>query len=211
MLERWRIMRDMDWNYFFQNIFNGAATLVAGLVAWVIYLYNKRDKKIEAANIILNEIYVAEREIDNINKNKSISDYTFILPSNHWDEFQHLFVKNFDSDELRKTSDFFKACSLAEESVNLFKSYLPRAMDQKARYIQDKLLDLMEKNTDKKEYEKEKERILEIFHEESYWFLPSAPKEKLFDYMQNINPVSMTSIGVKLKNMRDSRWYKISI
>lgn len=201
----------MSWQDFFQNIFNGLATLITGLVAWFIYLYNKRDRKIEAANILLNEIYVAEREIDNIKQSKTISDYTFILPSNHWGDFQHLFVKNFDSDELRRISDFFKACFLAEESVNLHRLYLPRAMDQKTRNIQDKLLDLIEKTTDEETYEKEKKRILKIFHEEAYCFLPNAPREKLFEYLQNISPISLTSIGVKLKNIRDAEWYQISI
>lgn len=199
------------WNYFFQNIFNGATTLIAGSVAWLIYLYNKKDRKVEAATILLDEIRIAEREIDNIKKNKAISDYTFILPSNHWDEFQHLFVKNFDPDEMQKISDFFKACSLAEESTKLLRSYLPASMDQKVRNIQDKLLELIEKTTNKEEYEKEKERILKIFHDENYWFLPNAPKEKLIDYLQNINQLSLTSIGVKLKNIRDAKWYQLSL
>lgn len=186
-------------------------TLVAGLIAWFVYSYNKRDKKIEAASILLNEIHVAEREIEKIKQNKIISDYTFILPSNHWGELQHLFIKNFYYDEIRIISDFFKACSLAEESINLYRSYLPRAMDRKAGEIQSKLLDIAERSSSKEEYEKEKERILKIFHEEAYWFLPNAPKEKLINFVTNINLISLTSIGITLKNIRDAKWYQISI
>ncbi len=200
----------MDWN-FFENIFNGFATLATALTALIIYLYNRRDRKVEAASILLNEINIAEREINNIKQNKAISDYTFIIPSSHWEEFQHLFTKNFDSDELRVISDFFKSCSLAEESTSLLKSYLPIATNKKSTYVQEKLLDLMEKYAETKEYEKEKDRILKIFHAENYFFLPNDPKTKLVEYTQNINSISLTSIGTKLKDIRDAKWYRILI
>ncbi|QSH39059.1 hypothetical protein JXR01_01975 [Candidatus Kaiserbacteria bacterium] len=198
-------------DYLFQDMFNGIATLVAGLFVWLIYIYGKRDKKKEAATILLNEIYTAEREMNNIKKNKIVSDYTFILPSNHWNDFQHLFTKNFDADEMNKMSEFFKACSLAEESIKLIKSYLVIAMDQKSRVIQDELITLIGKSEDFNVYKEEKEKILNIFHKEDYWFAPSAPKEKLFDYLENIDQLSLSSVGGKLKSIRDSRWYKLTI
>jgi len=198
-------------DYFFQYIFNGLATLLAGSLALLVYLYSKRDRKIEATNIILNEIYTAEREIKNIKNNKIITDYSFILPSNHWDQYQHLFVKNFDPDEINKISDFFKACSLAEESIKLIKSYLIIAMDQKSRNIQDKILNLMGDNDYKTNYELKRDEILKVFHNENYFFMPNAPKEKLFDYLKNINELSVSPVGTKLKNIRNSKWYRIIV
>ncbi|MFA5155054.1 MAG: hypothetical protein WC453_01325 [Patescibacteria group bacterium] len=199
-------------DYFFENLFNGLATIFTGLVAWLVYLYSKRDKKIEAANILLNEIYTAEREIKKIKESKAISDYSYILPSNHWNELQHLFVKNFDSNEINKISDFFKSCSLAEESIKLIKSYLITAMDQKSRVAQNHIFDWAEKaNGDEKNYNSLKEGVLNIIHKEEYYFMPNAPKQQLFDYLQNISKLSVGSVGIKIKNIRDSRWYKIKV
>lgn len=198
-------------DYFFQYIFSGLATLVTGVVAWFVYLYSKRDKKIEIATIILNDIFLAEREINNIKKNKVINDYSFILPSNHWNESQHLFVKDFDSDELNKISEFFKACSLAEESLKLIRSYLPISMDQKTRAIQEKLLELACTADNKAVYESKKQKILEVLHSEEYWFLPNAPTQKLIDFLQNVEQLSLSSIGVKLKNIRDTKWFSVRV
>jgi hypothetical protein len=198
-------------NYFSQNIFNGFATLITGLVAWFVYLYGKRDRKIEIATILLNEIFVAEREINNIKKNKIISDYVSVLPSNHWEINQHIFVKNFDVDELSKISEFYKSCSLAEDSLKSIRSYLPVSMDQKTRSIQGKLLELMTDSASNIEYEEKKKKILDLFHTEDYWFLPNAPTQKLIEYIQNIEQLSISSIGMKFKKVRDSKWYKIII
>ncbi|MCB9818611.1 hypothetical protein H6788_00275 [Candidatus Nomurabacteria bacterium] len=197
--------------FFFQYVFSGLATLITGLVAWSVYLYNKRDRKIELATIILNDILLAEKEINNIKKSKVVTDYSFILPSNHWNEAQHIFVKDFDSDELNKISEFFKACSLAEESLKLIRSYLPISMDQKTRVIQEKLVELADTTDDKAEYETRKGKILEVLHSEEYWFLPNAPSKKLIDFLQNVEQLSLGSIGVKLKKIRDAKWYNFKV
>jgi len=84
-------------------------------------------------------------------------------------------------------------------------------MNQKTKNIQDKLLNIIEKTTSKEEYEKEKEKILDIFHKEEYCFLPHTPRKKLFNYLQNINFISQTSIGEKFKNIRDAKWYSLFI
>jgi hypothetical protein len=198
-------------NYFFQYIFSGTATLLAGTIAWIIYLYGKRDKKIEAATILLKEIHSAEREIENIKKNKVITDYSSILPSNHWEYVQHLFVRTFDTDELGKVTEFFKSCYLAEESLKLIRSYLPISMDQKTRSIQEKLIQLIADSTDKTDYEAKKKKILDLFHAENYWFLPNTPAQKVIDYIHNIDQLSLSPVGIKLKKIRDAKWYKITI
>lgn len=198
-------------DYFFQYIFSGLATLVTGVVAWFVYLYSKRDKKIESATIILNDIFLAEKEINNIKKNKIISDYSFILPSNHWNEAQHLFVRDFDSDELNKISEFFKSCSLAEESLKSVRSYLPISMDQKTRVIQEKLLELAETSNSEEEYQTKKEKILQLFHSEEYWFLPSTPSNKLISFLENVEQLSLGSVGIKLKQIRDAKWFSFRV
>ena len=190
------------------DIFAGAATLATGGIAWLIYIINRKVAKKEAAIILLNEIESAEREINTIKINRDINDYTSILPFSHWNDFQHLFVKDFDASELSKINNFFKSCKLAEESIRLYSSYLVNAMEEKSRIIQVKLLDLMEKTPNAAQYEVEKNRILSIFHSESYYFVPHTPKQKLFDYLDNLNEISLTIIGIKFKKIIHRKWYQ---
>lgn len=198
-------------DYFFQYIFSGLATLVTGMVAWLVYLYNKRDRKIEIATIILNDIVAAEREIHNIRTNKVVNDYTYILPVNHWEESQHIFIKNFDSDELSRISNFFKICSLTEESLKLMRSYLPIAMEQKVRVTQDKLIELASNTNDKSEYASKKSKVLGVFEPEDYWFSPNTPRLNLINFLQDVEQLSLSSIGTKFKIIRDTKWFKIRV
>lgn len=190
---------------------NSIITLITGLLAWLIYLYKKRAEKKEIVTILLNEIRTAEKEISKLQKSNLVTDYTFILPSNHWNNSQHLFTNNFDSDEMDKISEFFIACNLAEKSLKSIKSNVDIAITQKSRTIQDKLLELISNSDNEASYKIEKEKIIKKYEAESYFFEPSDPKNKLVNHLANIDQLLTSSIGIKLKNIRDAKWYNITI
>lgn len=197
-------------DYFFQYIFGGLTTLFTGLIAWIIFLWEKKDRKIKASIIILNDIYRAENAIRNIKNNKIINDYTSILPLNQWEQYQYLFVKNFDENELNKITSFFKSCTLAEENIISFKTFLNHAIVQKAKSIQDKLLELIESNNED-EYKIKKSNIVSSFEKEDYYFSPLSPREKIIEHIGNIDQLSLSSVGVKFKKIIDSKWYEIRV
>ena len=154
----------------------------------------------------LNEITSTEREIDTIKRTKIITDYTSIMSSNHWDELQHLFAKNFDTDDFNRLTLFFRSCALAEDSVKMIKSFLPIALDYKMKSIQGQLVAVSEIDSDD-EYKKKRDSIINRTNKEDFIFRPNIPQVELVNYLENINPLYLSSIGEKLKKIRDKKFF----
>ncbi len=193
----------------FLNLFGGFATILTGFIAWRIYVATKKSHKVDAARILLSEIRNAEESIDGIKKNKVINDYTSVLPNNSWHMYKHLFVKDFDTDEINLIGSFFLGCSLSEKQVNIFKDFELLAKEEDIKIIQHKLLELADKYRDggekeqNQEYQEHKNAILKIFHNETYWFQPHAPKNKVVEYISTIEPIINTNVGQKLKQIAE--------
>lgn len=89
------------------NFFLALVTLTVGGVAICLYLMQKRNKKRDAARIIVQEIRRAE---DIISDYKKMGSYQFakkIIATNSWAKNIHLFVGDLDNDELDKISDLY--------------------------------------------------------------------------------------------------------
>jgi len=153
----------------------------------------------------LSEIRTAESEIKNIKQNNKISDYTTVLPTNSWESYKHLFIKIFDVDEFRLVDYFYVSCELAEKQINLYKNYETIATQEKIKEIQHKLLELAdkyregEKIENNEDYKEHKNQILEIFHNEAYWFQPHTSLRKTIGYIENIEFILSSSAGIKFK------------
>lgn len=197
------------WDYFFKNIFSGFATFLSVLAIIWVYKSQKRDKKMEGARVLLAEIRNAENGLDEIKKTGVISDLTFVLPSNSWEKSQHLFIKDFDQDELRLMNTFYYTCASLEKQIQRIKSYLPLSNEEKVKLVQQKLLELAEKyknstnNFDRNsDYQKEKRQVLDnLFYQEADWFVPKAPTNSLASEISLIRYISTSSCDVKLKRI----------
>lgn len=188
------------FNFIFsKEAFSGVTTIIAGLVAIVVYWMHKRDERINATRIILSEVRNAEQQISKIKNDGIVSDFSSILQFNSWQKYAHLFMKALDRDELDLINNFYIACTLAETEINRLKSYLPLAMEEKAKALQQQLVDLAKDEREK--YKEAKDAIHKVVHEENYWFLPNAPKDKLLHYLGNIQIVTPTTAGQKLKKI----------
>jgi hypothetical protein len=181
------------------DMFSGIATLVTGLIALLVYRLGKRDEQVKMARIVLSEIRNAEQQILKIKEDGFLSDFTSVLPINTWRDSNHLFVKIFDRDEFEIINQFYTAATLSEAEITKLKQFLPIAMKSKAEAIQQKLIDFACKG--KNEYDVLKEEFLEIVHKEEYWFTPHSPKEKLLHFISNIQFVTTTTAGKKLKDI----------
>jgi len=183
---------------FSKEAFSGVATIMAGLVAVIVYYLHKRDEKINAARILLSEIRNAEHEVLKIRNDGTISEFSSILPFNSWQKNNYLFVKILDRDELDLINNFYIAATFAEIELKRIKSFLPLAMEEKSRAIQSKLVNLA--LDEKEKYGATKEDILRIIHKEDYWFLPNAPKDRVLHYLSNMQLITSTTAGGKLKS-----------
>lgn len=180
-----------------------------------VYKFEKRKEKRDGATIVLMEIRNAESSI------RTIKDYGIrsnvpiaILPTNSWLKFNHLFVKKFDRDELESLNNFYNQCSLAQREVERLNSFVPIAMEEKARVIYPKLLELAEKYANKdaeynlrdgSDYTLEKKKILATYYGESEYFLPQQPIDDLLKYVNNIENISISTAGKKLKRIASIR------
>ena len=135
--------------FIFSEAFSGIATILAGLGAIMAYWMHKRDEKNNAAKIILSEIRNAEQQILKIKNDGVVSDYSSVLSFNSWQKYAHLFVKILDRDELDLINNFYIACVLSEREINRLKSFLPLAMEEKAKALQQQLVDLARNDQEK--------------------------------------------------------------
>ena len=191
------------FNFIFsKETFNGIATIIAGAFAFIVYTLHKRDEKIKASRIILLEIRNAEDQILNIKNTGVASDFSSILPFDNWQNYNHLFVKDFDIDETKSINNFYISCALVDKELNRLKNFLPLAMENKAAEIQTKLLELADRNkNDHNTYKKEKDLILDTIHKETYYFEAISPKEKIIQYLKNIQLITVTTVGAKIKKI----------
>ena len=188
------------------------ATLLAAIVALLVYWLHRKDEKKKAAIILLSEIRDAEHSIGEVQRTGLVSDYTSILSGNHWKEYQYLFATTLDPDEIDLISNFYKSCEVIEQQVSLIKNYLPMATEHKVRLTQEKLLELADHFPNKVDFDTEKDRILDkSFWPNEAWFDPNAPKLKLVNYINGVQVVISSNAGSKLKRIAKSAWWKLFI
>ncbi|MHB8913449.1 MAG: hypothetical protein ACYC4I_00330 [Minisyncoccota bacterium] len=188
------------------------ATLIAALIALVVYWLHQKDEKRKAAIILLSEIKDAEESIREIQRSNTVSDYTSVLSENHWKEYQYLFATSLDGDEIELVSRFYRSCGVIEEQLRLIKGYLPLAKEQKVRLTQDKLIDLADRTKNKSDFDLEKKRVLdESFWPNEEWFAPHTPKTKLFGYTGSVQFVISSNAGTRLKKIVNAPWWKLFI
>lgn len=191
------------------NIFIGIATILTGAAAILIFYIQKWNQKRDAALIILMEIRGAEeaiREIKNVGKIEGIT----ILSTNSWVKFNHLFVQDFDRDELDLINNFYKGCLLAEEELKRLKNMFDVVLESKVQAIFPTIMELAKKYKEKdcdlnlkpdSEFMKEKNKILETYYKDSTTFEPDTPKQRLILYIANIELIINSSVGQKLKKI----------
>lgn len=198
--------------FFESNFFMGLATIFTGIIAGLIYWRTKRSQKRDATHIIISEIRNAELSIKRIKETKIINDYTSILPINSWSTYKHLFVKDFDMDEFRSIDSFYLNCVLSEKQVGIYNNFNTVSSEEKSKIIQHKLLELAEKYKDggnatsNKDYIAHKNKILDIFHTESYWYEAYAPKNKVIEYINSIEFILNSRVGEKLVKISERKF-----
>jgi hypothetical protein len=87
----------------------GTVTFVVGFLAIYLYIKQKKDRKRDAARLIMQEIRYAEQQIRHA-KTTEPSTYSLaikLLPTNSWNENIHLFTKDLKETELDLISAFY--------------------------------------------------------------------------------------------------------
>lgn len=91
----------------YSGIFSGVATILTAVVAVLLVIWDRRNKKSDAAKIVLQEIRRAE---DIMTDYIHHGEYKFtrkIIATNSWAQNIHHFVNDLDQDELDRISTLY--------------------------------------------------------------------------------------------------------
>ena len=122
------------------NFLSVVATIFAALVAYIIWIFQKRSDKRDIAQIILMEIRNAEKNIISMNGNKILNPDIILLPTNNWVRKNYLFINDLDTDEFDLINNFYNKCSLIDKSLSQLDTGIQ--LDQKSNHIQNKLSEI---------------------------------------------------------------------
>ena len=200
-------------DFLSSDLLAALATLIVGGVAIYLYIRQKRDYKRDAANILLMEIRSAEKLISSAKQGTPLSADTPLLPTNNWVKNNYLFIKNLDRDELDLINNFYNQCGIIDKS--LYQLSIANQLEQKSNWIQGKLVDmafdsihnisLVLGGTDldsvRSQYNIQRNNFLNIISHEGYVFSPDNPREELNKALNNIQMITTSSVGSKLKKI----------
>jgi hypothetical protein len=206
--------------FFNSNFFIAFITFLAGSIAWYLYYKRNKDNKRDAANIILLEIQNAERVLKQVKERVitgTVPENLFLMPTESWNKYKYLFVRDFDRDEWDAVSEFYDKCKLYDESVRYNNSFfqkneeqirinLQRSLSHYAEIYTEKIFSAQ--NKDKQELEKEFLLITDGFQQRymgrqgSFLYSPTKPVSDAKARVEDLSSsMSQTSIGTKLKKL----------
>lgn len=94
------------------------STLFAGLIAVILFYWERYKKKTDAARIVLQEIRRAEDIINSYKENEKYHFTKKIIATNSWAKNIHFFVSNLDQDELDKISTLYSTGEYLDLIIN---------------------------------------------------------------------------------------------
>lgn len=186
------------WN---STLFQTIVILMTASFVFIVYFMNKRNQKREAAIILLDEIRLAENAIDEIRRNRAITELNAIMPVNSWAKHKHLFANELNQDEFALVTQFYNRCEYAEKYRCLLYDLLNESVLEKAKHLQVKLIDLMTDDVmnNTSDYQTKKNLLIELADAEDWLFRADRPVTNILDYITNIQFITPTSSGDKLR------------
>lgn len=119
---------------FFNSVgFQTVVEFLVGVVALVVYWFQKKDRLRCAAMTLLLEIQQAERAVVRAKEYIRRGDLNVdlhILRSDTWDLNKYLFTKVLDKDEWDSITEFYDKARLLDESINYAKRCFDNDVEQ---------------------------------------------------------------------------------
>jgi len=207
--------------FFDSNFFQTIVTLAVGLIAYIVYSRQRNDYKKDAANALLLEIQHAERSIarakDHIRKDNLDVDLE-ILQVNSWPAHKHLFSRDFDKDEWDAITAYYNNAQLLDRAIKYNSLGFSNDVEQIRANKQRVLADFTKETIDKmatepgtsaedalQAFNKQMELFDKLYMEKQgkYAYKPNKPINDAKIYLEDLQPISTTSVGTKLKKLAD--------
>lgn len=189
------------------DYFNGIATIVTGLVAWVIYKNQKRENKIQAAKVLIIEIRTAEERINQIREkitSGAIKDLPPVFPVNSWQNYSHLFVSDFDQDELKLITSFYDYGELIGEFAKRDNEYFWVTTEERAKLTVQKTAELSSlsiRSNDQLDINTELNRFNKLMDDYNMPYSPKKTIEGIRTLLNQLPNITTSSFGIKLKKI----------
>ena len=180
----------------------------------ILYFQQKSDFKSDTASIILMEIRQAEESIEKLKVllDKNTNFPIVLLPTNNWNEYKYLFIKDLDQDELDLVNHFYSKCLQIDNALSQLN--ISSQLEQKSNHIHQTIVNLakevsdieneegiLNRNSLQKTFEEKRDRFVEIISHDGYRFMPNAPMQEVFMGLNSIERITVTSVGTKLKKI----------
>jgi hypothetical protein len=210
-------------NFVNSNAFVGLVTLAVGSVAFIIYGFGKRDKKRDAAKVLLLEVRSAQRRLKKIKKdlqeNNKLSSDSMVMPSNSWVTNRHMFINDFDAEEWDEISEFYDNCNIIDKLIEYQNSFfwndVEAIRENKHRMFADFAKKIFDETVEKakagnkvsaEDAIKEAQDMVDAYnnmYEKTFrLYAPEAVLTDANKYVDRISlNISQTAIGAKLKKL----------
>lgn len=178
----------------------GVVTFLVGFLAIYLYLKQKKDRKRDAAKLILQEIRYAEQQIRKYHAFGKYKLYDKLLPTNSWNDNIHLFVKDLKETEIDTISNFYSKASYIDvviEKISNQKNTLPSPTIQPHNVSQPPTTG---------GFEAPQPLLQEI--EISLAVSPMSQKI-LEDASKSVEFIYNTPVVDRLKNISEREWYQL--
>lgn len=202
---------------YFQTVVSSVVTVLVGLGAFGVYLWQKIDRKKTAARIILIEIENAERQLVAIkaSDSDSLPENTLLMPTSSWEKYRHLFGRDFSPREWDTISDFYNRCSLYDKAINYDGSSLEHDIEAFRLSVNHALAfglavtvlgdtSAMSDDELNDQYVNFGRKVTKTFMkpENLYLYKPNKPLNEATKAIKDLNgALSLTSIGNKLRKI----------
>ena len=191
-----------EWNTLLVPDSHAVAIYLTAFIVWVVYKLEQRDRRINAARILIEEIRDAETAIDNAKAIGGVTSAMSIMPNASWATLKYLFVKKLDQDEIKFISNYYSDCQLAEKYLTDLKNVLPKAIEEKSGYIQRALVELATKHPfGSADYIAAQKQLTEGVSKEEWYFAPDQPKNMIFSVISRIPKFIGTTTFEKLRKL----------
>lgn len=105
-----------------KDYLESGVTVLVGLFIFILYIWQKRDRKKSAAKVVEVEISGAEDRLKELKVKFAESGgeeigNALIMPSNSWNQYKHLFIRDFTPKQWQKISEFYDNCELLNKAV----------------------------------------------------------------------------------------------
>lgn len=196
-------MNNSDW-------FGGLATILTGAVAIIIYFRQKNDSKVQAARVLLTEIRTAEDRLEELRdkfNDTGAVDLPNVFPTKSWKNYSHLFVSDFDQDELKLISSFYDYGELVEDFAKRYNDFFWIHTEERARVAQTIMGGIVNESYSMPFDERpahiinKRDYFSRAFDDYNAVYTPVKISNEIRSYLTKIEKITTSSCGLKLKKI----------